>query len=167
MITTVAGNGAIGVSGDGGRAIFAEPGGPTGVAVDASGNIYIADSGNHRVRQVNSAGTISILAGTGYAGFCGDGGAAASACLRAPYGVAVDGLSNVYIADSGNTRIRKVDAQALTRSAPWPAAVRVWVTTDLPTRLVSLHLMVSPFSRIPVRPRACTSLTRAISGSGG
>ena len=156
MITTVAGNGAIGDSGDGGPAIFAELGGPTGVAVDASGNIYIADSGNDRVRKVNSAGTISTLAGTGYAAFCGDGGAAASACLRAPYGVAVGGLGNVYIADS-----------VLTRSAPWPAAVRDWATTGPPSRLVSPHLMGSPFSRIPVRPRACTSLTQATSGSGG
>jgi sugar lactone lactonase YvrE len=109
-ITTVAGNGAIGSSGDGGLAIFAELGGPTGVAVDPAGNLYIADWGNHRVRQVNPSGIISTLAGNGTSAFCGDGGVAASACLRSPYGVAVDGSGNVFIADSGNSRIRKVTA---------------------------------------------------------
>ena len=109
-ITTVAGNGAIGSSGDGGPGIFAELGGPTGVAVDPAGNIYIADWGNHRVRQVNPSGTITTLAGNGTTMFCGDGGPAVSACLRAPYGVAVDGSGNVFIADSGNSRVRKVAA---------------------------------------------------------
>jgi trimeric autotransporter adhesin len=109
-ITTVAGNGAIGYSGDGGLAIFAELSGPTGVAVDPSGNIYIAEWGSHHVRQVNTSGVISTLAGNGNPSFCGDGGAAASACLRAPYGVAADSLGNVYIADGGNNRVRKVTA---------------------------------------------------------
>jgi sugar lactone lactonase YvrE len=107
-ITTVAGNGAIGYSGDGGLAIFAELSGPTGVAVDPIGNIYIADGGTHHVRQVNPSGIISTLAGNGNGAFCGDGGAATSACLRAPYAVAADGSGNVFIADSGNNRIRKV-----------------------------------------------------------
>jgi trimeric autotransporter adhesin len=101
-ITTVAGNGAIGYSGDGGLAIFAELSGPTGVAVDPSGNLYIAEWGSHHVRQVNTSGVISTLAG--------NGNAAASACLRAPYAVAADSSGNVFIADGGNNRIRKVTA---------------------------------------------------------
>ena len=109
-ITTVAGNGAMGSSGDGGPAIFAELNGPTGVAVDASGNIYIAEWGGNFVRQVNPSGIISTLAGNGNPMFCGDGGAAASACLRLPWAVAVDGSGNVFVADSGNSRIRKVTA---------------------------------------------------------
>jgi len=75
---------------------------------DPSGNIYIAEWGSHHVRQVNPSGIISTLAGNENAAFCGDGGAAASACLRAPYAVAADGSGNVFIADSGNSRIRKV-----------------------------------------------------------
>jgi hypothetical protein len=109
-ITTLAGNGAIGSTGDGGPAIFSELNNPTGVAVDASGNVYIAEENGHRVRQVNPAGTISTLAGTGNPTFCGDGGAASGACLRHPYGVAADGSGNVFIADSGNLRVRKVAA---------------------------------------------------------
>jgi trimeric autotransporter adhesin len=107
-ITTVAGNGAIGYSGDGGPAIFAELSGPTGVAVDPAGNIYIAEWGSHHVRQVDPSGNISTLAGNGNPAFCGDGGAAAIACLRSPYAVAADGAGNVFIADSGNNRVRKV-----------------------------------------------------------
>jgi len=109
-ITTVAGDGTIGFSGDGGPAIFAELSGPLGVAVDSSNNIYIADSDNHRIRKVTAGGTISTLAGNGLAQYCGDGGAAKGACLRWPYAVAVDGSGNVFIADSGNDRVRKVDA---------------------------------------------------------
>jgi sugar lactone lactonase YvrE len=110
VITTVAGTGAMGSTGDGGLAVFAQLNVPTGVAVDASGSVYITEQEGHRVRQVNSSGTISTLAGSGSPSFCGDGGAAASACLRYPYGVAVDGSGNVFIADSGNFRVRKVAA---------------------------------------------------------
>src|ERR1700730_8071099 len=109
-ITTVAGNGAMGYSGDGGPAIFGELNGPTGVAVDPNGNIYIAEWGSYHVRQVNPSGIISTLAGNGSPTYCGDGGPAIDACLRAPYAVAVDGSGNVFIADSGISRIRKVTA---------------------------------------------------------
>ena len=108
MISTVAGNGAQGFAGDGGPATSANLNGPTGVAVDAAGNLYIADSGNHRIRKVTPAGTISTFAGNGTAGFAGDGGPATNANLNGPTGVAVDAAGNLYIADSGNHRIRKV-----------------------------------------------------------
>jgi RHS repeat-associated protein len=111
MITTVAGNGTRGYSGDSGSAASAELNDPAGVAVDSSGNIYIADYGNQRIRKVTaSTGIISTVAGNGTGGYSGDGGAATSAKLYDPAGVAVDGSGNIYIADYLNQRIRKVTA---------------------------------------------------------
>jgi uncharacterized protein (TIGR03437 family) len=107
-VSTVAGNGVISRSGDGGAATSAQLNTPLGVAVDSAGNIYIADAFNNVVRRVASNGIISIFAGTGTAGSSGDGGAATSAQLSGPQGVAVDATSNVYIADTGNNRVRKV-----------------------------------------------------------
>ena len=109
-ITTIAGTGELGFSGDGGPAVEAELHGPAGVAVDSAGNLYIADTGNQRIRKVDSTGTITTIAGTGEFGFSGDGGPAVEAELRNPYGVAVDSAGNVYIADPRNRRIRKIDS---------------------------------------------------------
>jgi sugar lactone lactonase YvrE len=109
IISTVAGNGTAGYSGDGGAATSAEINFPYGVAVDSAGNIYIADFGNQRIRKVTaSTGIISTVAGDGIVGYSGDGGPATSAELDSPTGVAVDGAGNIYIADLGNYRIRKV-----------------------------------------------------------
>lgn len=107
IITTIAGTGIEGYSGDGAAATAAQLDTPTGVAVDASGNLYIADSHNHRVREV-SGGTITTIAGTGTPGYSGDGAAATAAQLSLPSGVAVDKSDNVYIADTNNHRIREV-----------------------------------------------------------
>jgi uncharacterized protein YjiK len=109
-ITTVAGNGTFGFSGDGGPATDAGLNSPVGVTVDAAGNLYIADSGNHRVRKVSTSGTITTVAGDGTFGFSGDGGPATNASLNIPYGVAVDAAGNLYIADPGNSRVREVAA---------------------------------------------------------
>jgi trimeric autotransporter adhesin len=108
-ITTVAGNGTPGFSGDGGAAISAQLSNADYVAVDAAGNLYIADRNNHRIRKVTvSDGVIKTVAGNGAAGFSGDGGVATSAALNYPAGMALDAAGNLYIADSGNERIRKV-----------------------------------------------------------
>ncbi|MFN8040870.1 MAG: fibronectin type III domain-containing protein [Acidimicrobiales bacterium] len=107
-ITTVAGSGSSGFSGDGAQATSAKLRGPADVAVDAAGNLYIADAGNDRVRKVTPAGVISTVAGTGAFGSSGDGGPAAAATFRAVDGVAVDTSGNLYIADGIDHRIRKV-----------------------------------------------------------
>jgi uncharacterized protein (TIGR03437 family) len=109
IITIVAGNGAEGYAGDGGLAVNAELGGPTGVAVDHSGNLYIADLNTNVIRKVVAAtGIITTVAGNGSAGYSGDGGPAPKAELKSPAGVAVDGSGNLYIADQYNCSIRKV-----------------------------------------------------------
>jgi uncharacterized protein (TIGR03437 family) len=107
-VSTVAGNGVTGYSGDGGSAINAELNDPNGVAVDAAGNLYIAEFLGERVRKVATNGTITTVAGTGVAGFSGDGGPATLASLNGPSRVALDKAGNLYIADSDNYRVRKV-----------------------------------------------------------
>ncbi len=110
IIFTVAGTGKSGYTGDNGQATNAELNNPAGIAVDTKGNLYIADASNNVVRMVNPAGVISTFAGTGAAGFSGDGTAATSAKLSNPNSVAVDGSGNVYISDAGNDRIRMVSS---------------------------------------------------------
>jgi sugar lactone lactonase YvrE len=110
IITTVAGGGSPSDGlGDGGPATGADLS-PSGVAVDAAGNLYIADSGSNRIRVVNAAGIITTAAGNGEAGFSGDGGPATSAEIHSPMGVTVDAAGNLFIADMNNGRIRRVDA---------------------------------------------------------
>jgi uncharacterized protein (TIGR03437 family) len=108
IITTIAGNGQSGFSGDGGLAINASLQTPVGVAVDQAGNVYIADGDNNRIRKVSAGGIISTFAGNGSEGFSGDGGLAVNAMINIPYDVAADAAGKVYIADAGNNRIRKV-----------------------------------------------------------
>ena len=113
VIETLAGTGAVGYGGDGGPASRAFFRFPRGVAADASGNIYVADSRDHRIRKIDSEGTITTLAGNGERGYGGDGGPATLARLDHPEGVAADGVGNVYVADSENHRIRKIDAAGI------------------------------------------------------
>ena len=134
LITTVAGNGTTGFSGDNGPALSAQlnlpplgcpnshcnPLLPAGIAVDGAGNLYFADSGNHSVRRISN-GVITTLAGDGTPGFAGDSGAA-TAELNTPSGIAVDASGRVYVADSGNNRIRVL---APYTSAPTPVILLV------------------------------------------
>jgi sugar lactone lactonase YvrE len=111
LISTVAGNGTPGYTGDGIAAISAELNIPASVAVDSTGNIFIADFQNNRIRKVSaSTGLISTVVGNGTGGYNGDGIAATSAELNGPSGVAVDSAGNIYIADTNNQRIRKMSA---------------------------------------------------------
>jgi sugar lactone lactonase YvrE len=113
-ISTVAGNGTGGYLADNVAATGTRINAPRSVVVDGSGNLYIADTSNNRIRKVNTGGTITTVAGTGAASFSGDNGAATSATIRAPQGVTLDGSGNLYIADTTNHRIRKVSAGIIT-----------------------------------------------------
>ena len=108
VINTIAGNGQAGGTGDGGAAVSAQLFFPTGIAADANGNLYVADSANHRIRKITPAGVILPFAGNGMIGSSGDGGQAANATFNQPQSVAVDPIGNVYISDTGNHRVRKV-----------------------------------------------------------
>jgi trimeric autotransporter adhesin len=150
IISTVAGTGYSGYSGDGGQATSAALFYPYGVAVDASGNIYIADSSNYRIRMVTkSTGIISTVAGTGSYGYSGDGGQATSAALNSPYGVAVDASGNIYIADSANYRIRMFALPASPAAPPSPSGIVTSSPAYFPT----------PSSIVTTRPSYVSSGT--------
>ncbi|MGH8974603.1 MAG: NHL repeat-containing protein, partial [Acidimicrobiia bacterium] len=116
-ITSVAGTDVgsrqYGFSGDGGPASSAQLYHPRAVAFDRAGNAYVADTLNQRIRRIDTSGTITTMAGNGIEGYGGDGGPALQAAFNQPHGVAVDAAGNVYIADSGNHRIRRVDRQGV------------------------------------------------------
>ncbi|HEY1496661.1 MAG TPA: hypothetical protein VGF49_19035 [Candidatus Solibacter sp.] len=109
-IDTVAGSGRIG---DGGPATGAQFSDISGVAVDRLGNLYVSDTNNHRVRKVSLGGMVTTIAGTGIAGFSGDGGPAVNAQLNSPYGLALDDFGNLYIADLGNERVRRIGSDGV------------------------------------------------------
>ena len=113
IITTVAGNGLYGFSGDNGPAVKAELSFPRGLTVDAGGNIYIADSDNNRIRKIDTSGIITTIAGNGSYGFNGDAVPATQTSLDTPIGVELDAVGNIYIADAVNSRVRKVDARGI------------------------------------------------------
>ena len=125
ILTIFAGNGLPGFIGDGGPAASAELKFPKGVAVDSSGNVYIADTGNNRIRKIGPSASctppltacISTIAGTGTAGYTGDNGAALSATLNQPQAVTLDASGNLYVADTGNNVIRKISGTTITTVA--------------------------------------------------
>src|SRR6266478_6483057 len=126
VISTFAGNGIQGSSGDGGLATSAALNAPSGVATDASGNVYIADTGNNVVRKV-SGGNITLFAGSYAAGYSGDGGLATAAKLNTPVSLTVDGSTNVFIADESNGAIRKVAGGSITTAFPFASPQSVAV----------------------------------------
>jgi len=111
VITTIAGNGIQGFSGDNGPATLAAIDSPSGLALDAAGDLYLSDTHNHRIRKVTAAtGMISSIAGTGSAGFFGDSGLATAAAVALPHGLSFDSNGNLYVADTENNRVRRIDA---------------------------------------------------------
>jgi glucose/arabinose dehydrogenase len=108
-ITTVAGTGEAGSSGDGGPATQAQLDAPTGVAVASDGTVYVAEQKGNRVRAIAPDGTIRTIAGTGASGFSGDGGKAAKAQLAAPTYLAIEPDGSLLVSDSGNDRVRRID----------------------------------------------------------
>jgi uncharacterized protein (TIGR03437 family) len=108
VISTVAGTGVVGFTGDGGPATAAQLRSASGVAVDGGGNIFIAESFGQRIRKVDPSGKITTYAGTGAAGAGGDGGPAVSAQLNFPYGLTVDSIGNLYVVDRSNLKVRKI-----------------------------------------------------------
>lgn len=110
IIVTYAGNGQAGSGGDGGPATAAQLSTPSGVVLDNAGNVFVVDTAANRVRKVVTSGTISTVAGTGVPGFAGDGGPAIAAKLKAPTGLAMSASGVLYVADTGNNRVRRVAA---------------------------------------------------------
>ena len=176
-ITTIAGTGEPGYSGGGGPAVQAQLAGPRGLVVDSAGNLFIADTGNYRIRRVDPSGTITTIAGTGESGYSGDGGPAARAQLALAYGVAVDSAGNLYITDTGNYRIRRVDPsgiittiagtgeygysgdnhQAIRARLRWPTGVAVDSTGNL---------YIADFSDARIRRVDASGTITTIAGTG-
>ena len=173
VITTVAGSGVSGYTGDGASATAARLNAPNGIFVNATGELFIADTTNHRIRKV-SAGIITTVAGTGTAGLSGDGGPATSAQLSSPYGVAITAAGNLLIADTGNSRIRQVSGTTMTTiagttsgfSGDGGAATAAKMTA--PRRLLVLSngdLLISDFGNHRVRKIAGSIIT-TVYGTG-
>ena len=146
VITTVAGDGTRGFGGDGGPATAAQLSFPHGVAVDGAGNLYIADMFNQRIRKVDAAGVISTVAGDGTWGYGGDGGAAVAAQLAGPTNVALDDAGNLYIADSGNDRIRRLTPPAMPPPSISAGGVVLATGTPLVNR-ISPNAIISVFGQ--------------------
>ncbi len=163
-ITTVAGTGKVGYGGDGGPADEALLWGPNGVAVDDAGNLYVADSGNHRIRRVDPTGTITTVAGTGTRGNGGDAGPAIKAQLSGPSGVAVDNSGNLYIADTYNQQVRHVNPEGIITTVTEGLHTPTGLALD---RAGNLYIAESQRHRILRVDRSGAIATIAGSGESG
>jgi uncharacterized protein (TIGR03437 family) len=168
VIRTIAGGGESVPSGDGGDATTARLNQPRNVAVDREGNVYISDFGDHRVYRIAPGGTIAKVAGTGVRGSAGDGGAAAWAQLSSPAGLAVDADGMLYIADSGNNLIRKVE-RGLIRTVGTTGALQATPTGIALDRAGDLYVALTGNRQIVLKlnPASGTLLTVAGTGQSG
>jgi uncharacterized protein (TIGR03437 family) len=176
IVETVAGAGVSGFAGDNGAATAARLNAPAGLALDADGGLYIADTGNHRIRHVTAGGFIRTIAGTGEAGFSGDDGAALSAQLNTPTAVAVDSRGNIYIADSRNHRVRRLspDVSAgrlvITAGNNQSGAPGARLPIPLTVRLTNLNGAPAPgvtISFVVTRGLATLSASSAVTNADG
>jgi sugar lactone lactonase YvrE len=176
IISTLAGTGEAGFSGDCGPATKAKLQGPYGVCVDNRGNIYIADQRNNRIRKVGRDGTISTVAGNGQRGFTGDGGPAIDASLAGADATAVSGDGVLYIADSRNHRVRKVTADGLIttiagteKGYAGDGGPAVQARLNVPAALgfdLSGNLLVGDFGNHVVRKITADGMIRTVAGTG-
>ena len=140
-ISTIAGTGEWGYSGDGGPATQAQLRYPSGLTVDGAGNLYIADGSNYRIRKVDvCTGTINAIAGTGEQGYGGDGGFATAAKLGYATDIAVGGNGNVYIADIENHRVRVLKPDSAAGSGGCASALRTLATINYPLSVLGDRL---------------------------
>ena len=141
LITIVAGNGVQGYSGDLGLATLAAIDSPTGIALDAAGNLYLSDTHNQRIRRVDAvSGVITSVAGTGQPGFAGDSVSASAAALNLPRGLALDGSGNLFLVDSRNQRIRRIDAATGQMSTIAGAGIQAFAGDGNPAVAASLNV---------------------------
>jgi uncharacterized protein YjdB len=177
IISTFAGNGTLGYSGDGGLATSASLYYPENIAIDISGNVYISDVGNNRIRRVSSTGIITTIAGNGSAGFSGDGGAATAASLNAPKGVCIDNTGNLYISDNNNNRIRKVSSTGVITTIAGNGSagfsgdggVATAASLNAPTGIISDaigNLFIADFNNNRIRKVSSTGVISTIAGNG-
>ena len=156
-ISTAAGNGSPAFGGDGGPATSASLNRPFGVSLDAAGNLYIADSANHRIRRVAIDGTMSTVAGTGTGGFAGDGGPAVKAQLNRPWDVKADAAGDLFIADYSNSRIRMVTPDGVITTEPSLPPLQVTLVFEETIANGEVSPMVAVF--VTVQPPASPTVT--------
>lgn len=165
IITTVAGNSIPGFSGDGGAATLAKLYYPTGIDVDACGNIYISDRTNNRIRVVNSDGTIATVAGNGIAGFSGDGGPATTAKISNPHGLCHDAKGNIYILDRDNYRVRKV--KLINRAPYFTGGLSQTLTICEGTVAAPINTLLAVIDSDVNQPESWTVYTPPVNGTLG
>jgi hypothetical protein len=176
QVTVVAGDGTPGNGGDGGPAVSAQLSSPSGVSVDAAGNLYIADTGNHRIRMVTLAGTILTIAGTGVPGYSGDGGQSFQAQLNSPVGVVVHG-DKLLVADTGNFRVRMISSDGTiitiagngTFASTGDNGQSVFASLMLPTGLAVDplgRLLIADFGAHVVRRVEPSGIITTVAGTG-
>ena len=164
--TTVAGTGSASDTGDGGLATLAAIHEPSSVVKDAAGNLFISSHSGDRIRKV-SGGNISTVVGSATSGFCGDGGAAASACLTLPRAITLDTAGNLYIADLGNRRVRMVEALGVAQPPPTPTPATVLGGIDVNPDIAALPAHTSTASGSNWMPYVLAGMALLVVCAGG